>query len=68
MRRGEVAISELLGDASWLEKANATMPFGRLLRVDDVARLATFLLSDASVPMTGALIDQEQSVVGPRDG
>ena len=51
----------------WLEKAAASMPFGRLLSPDDVARLATFLLSDASAPMTGAVIDQEQSVVGPRD-
>lgn len=51
----------------WLEKAASRMPFGRLLDADDVARLTTFLLSDASVPMTGALIDQEQSVVGPRD-
>jgi hypothetical protein len=34
---------------------------------DDVARLATFLLSDSSWPMTGAIVDQEQSVNGPRD-
>jgi len=53
--------------ANWLEKAAARMPFGRLLRGDDVARLTTFLLSDASIPMTGALIDQDQSVIGPRD-
>lgn len=51
----------------WLAEAAARMPFGRLLNADDVARLATFLLSDASAPMTGALIDQEQSAVGPRD-
>ncbi|RWK82365.1 MAG: short-chain dehydrogenase, partial [Mesorhizobium sp.] len=29
-----------------------------------VANLAVFLLSDACGPMTGALIDQEQWVVG----
>ena len=51
----------------WLEKAAASMPFGRLVHADDVARLTTFLLSDASLPMTGAVIDQEQSVIGPRD-
>jgi NAD(P)-dependent dehydrogenase (short-subunit alcohol dehydrogenase family) len=51
----------------WLAEAEARAPFGRLLKVDDVARLATFLLSDASSPMTGALVDQEQSVMGPRD-
>ena len=39
----------------------------RLLTPEDVARLTHFLLSPASEPMTGALIDQEQSAVGPRD-
>ena len=57
-----------LGQGSeWIAKASATMPFGRLLNSGDVARLTTFLLSDASAPMTGTLIDQEQSVMGPRD-
>jgi NAD(P)-dependent dehydrogenase (short-subunit alcohol dehydrogenase family) len=51
----------------WAKNASARMPFGRLLNPADVARLTTFLLSDASVPMTGTLIDQEQSVMGPRD-
>ena len=59
--------STTLGRPGWLEEAEPTMPFGRLIKPHDVARLATFLLSDASLPMTGALIDQEQSVVGPRD-
>lgn len=48
----------------WLEAANASQPFGRLLAASEVANLAVFLLSDASGPMTGALIDQEQWVVG----
>src|SRR6266481_6084517 len=53
---------------SWLAAAEARMPWGRLIKPDDVARLALFLLSDASIPMTGALIDQEQySVLGVRD-
>jgi NAD(P)-dependent dehydrogenase (short-subunit alcohol dehydrogenase family) len=44
------------------------MPWGRLIQPEDVARLTLFLLSDASIPMTGALIDQEQySVLGVRD-
>jgi NAD(P)-dependent dehydrogenase (short-subunit alcohol dehydrogenase family) len=54
------------GDA-WLEARAAEQPFGRLLAPDDVARLALFLLSDVSEPMTGAIIDQEQSVAGTRD-
>ncbi|MBN9020654.1 MAG: SDR family oxidoreductase [Rhizobiales bacterium] len=52
-----------LGD-DWIEKANASQPFGRLVTVEEVANLAIFLLSDASGPMTGALVDQEQWVVG----
>ncbi|HLX98809.1 MAG TPA: hypothetical protein VKR62_08920 [Roseiarcus sp.] len=40
------------------------MPFKRMLTPDDVARLALFLLSDASEPMTGALIDYAQFVFG----
>lgn len=51
----------------WLAEAAAAQPFGRLLTPDDVARLALFLLSDASAPMTGALIDQAQHVVGALD-
>jgi NAD(P)-dependent dehydrogenase (short-subunit alcohol dehydrogenase family) len=53
---------------SWLADAEARMPWGRLIKPDDVARLALFLLSDASIPMTGALIDQEQlTVLGVRE-
>lgn len=48
----------------WIDAANASQPFGRLLAAHEVANLAVFLLSDASGPMTGALIDQEQWVVG----
>ena len=48
-----------LGDG-WLAAAEARMPFGRLIKPDDVARLALFVLSDASLPMTGSLIDQDQ--------
>lgn len=52
----------------WLAAAEAKAPFGRLLKPDDIARMTIFLLSDASSPMTGAIIDQEQNVMGPRDG
>lgn len=56
---------EVLGKSeSWLSGQAALQPFGRLLAPEDVARLAIFLLSDASLPMTGALIDQEQWVIG----
>ncbi|MBN9222247.1 MAG: SDR family oxidoreductase [Mesorhizobium sp.] len=48
----------------WLDAANAAQPFGRLLNPSDIANLAVFLLSDAAGPMTGAVIDQEQAVIG----
>ncbi len=57
--------AETLGQGpGWLDAANAAQPFGRLLIPDDIANLAVFLLSDAAGPMTGAVIDQEQSVIG----
>ncbi len=61
--------TEKLGKGeSWLSEAEAGMPWRRLIKPDDVARLAIFLLSDASIPMTGALVDQEQNfVLGVRD-
>jgi NAD(P)-dependent dehydrogenase (short-subunit alcohol dehydrogenase family) len=51
----------------WLAKASARMPIGRLLLPEDVARLALFLLGDASFPMTGSLVDLEQYVLSVRD-
>jgi NAD(P)-dependent dehydrogenase (short-subunit alcohol dehydrogenase family) len=48
----------------WAAEASAQQPFGRLLTAEDVARLALFLAGEASEPMTGAVIDQEQFVIG----
>jgi NAD(P)-dependent dehydrogenase (short-subunit alcohol dehydrogenase family) len=60
------AVTMGLGDG-WLAEANAKQPNGRLLVPEDVARLALFLLGDASFPMTGSLVDQEQWVLSIRD-
>ncbi|GLS19357.1 short-chain dehydrogenase [Labrys miyagiensis] len=61
------AVTLGLGE-DWLARANAAQPSGSLLLPEDVARLALFLLSDASAPMTGSLIDQEQGfVIGVRE-
>jgi NAD(P)-dependent dehydrogenase (short-subunit alcohol dehydrogenase family) len=57
------AVTLGLGE-KWLAEASARQPSGRLQEPDDVARLAIFLLGDASGPMTGAVIDQEQFVIG----
>lgn len=58
---------ETLGKGEgWLAAAGAAQPFGRLLAAGEVANLAVFLASEAAGPMTGALIDQEQWVVGSK--
>lgn len=66
---GEDAIQKRFHDASddWLDQAEAAMPFGRLLKVDEVAKAVAFLASDDSGMMTGAIIDFDQSVVGAGD-
>ncbi len=49
---------------NWLEAAEASRPFGKLLKADDVARMIVFLASPESAPMTGSVIDYEQAVFG----
>ncbi len=57
--------AEILGRGEdWLEAAAAAQPLGRLLTAEEAARLAVFLLSDASIPMSGAIVDLEQKVTG----
>jgi len=48
----------------WKERAEAGLPLGRLLKVDEVARAVAYLASDESGLMTGSIIDFDQSVVG----
>jgi len=48
----------------WLEEAEASQPFGRLIKADEAARAIAFLASDESGLMTGALVDFDQSVIG----
>ena len=57
--------SEVLGRGpGWESEEAANLPLGRLVTAEEAARLAVFLLGDASVPMSGALIDFEQQVTG----
>ncbi|WP_170432371.1 SDR family oxidoreductase [Ruegeria arenilitoris] len=55
------------GDPDWEEKANAGLPFGRLLDPQEVARAVLFLASDDAGMMTGAVIHYDQSVWGGYD-
>jgi len=58
---GEEAVLRKNGfPEDWLATAEAAMPFGRLIKSIDVARLCVYLLSDDSGIMTGSLIDYAQ--------
>lgn len=63
---GEDAIQKKAhgADDGWLQEAESRQPFGRLVKPEEVAEVAAFLLSDRSGLMTGALIDFDQNVDG----
>ena len=52
----------------WLEKAEATRPFGRLLLPQDIAYAAAYFASDDSALVTGAVLDLEQFPMGDLGG
>lgn len=52
----------------WLEQAEPTRPFGKLIKPEDVARLVAFLGGPESAPMTGSCVEYEQTVVGAAAG
>jgi NAD(P)-dependent dehydrogenase (short-subunit alcohol dehydrogenase family) len=51
-------------DEDWLAKAERAQPMGQLVKPDQVAGLAAYLLSPESGVMTGALVDYDQRVSG----
>ena len=55
---------ELGKGPGWLAAKGAGLPLGRHVSAEDAARLAVYLLSDASAPMTGMSVDLEQAVLG----
>ena len=56
------------GGKDWLAEAEAKMPFGRLLKPDEVARTIAYLASDESGMMTAGFLDLDQSVIGGGGG
>ena len=48
----------------WLAEAEARQPFGMLVKPAHVAGLVSYLLSDGSGVMTGAVIDFDQNIAG----
>jgi NAD(P)-dependent dehydrogenase (short-subunit alcohol dehydrogenase family) len=65
---GEEAIQKRFHNASdqWLNEAERSQPFGRLLKPGEVAEVVAFLLSEKSGLMTGSIIDFDQNIVGTR--
>ena len=63
---GENVIQHKYHNASkdWLEAAEKGMPFGRILKPEEVARAVAFLASEESGMMTGSIVDFDQSVQG----
>lgn len=55
------------GDPSFIERAAAGKPFGRILDPKEVARAILWMASDDSGMMTGAVIQFDQSVWGGYD-
>jgi NAD(P)-dependent dehydrogenase (short-subunit alcohol dehydrogenase family) len=55
---------ELGKGPGWEAEAAAALPLGRLVTAEECARLVAFLVSDVSIPMSGAVIDLEQKVAG----
>ena len=55
-------------EPDWLARAAASLPFGRLLAPEEVAKAVAFLASDDSGMMTGSVVPFDQSVWGGYDG
>ncbi|MXZ52637.1 MAG: SDR family oxidoreductase [Acidimicrobiaceae bacterium] len=51
----------------WLERAEAEMPFGRLIKPPEIARTVVHLATAESGMMTGAVVEWDQTVLGAGD-
>lgn len=56
------------GDPHSIDDVARTLPFGRLLEPEEVARAVAFLASNDSGMMTGSVVNFDQSVWGAYDG
>jgi len=60
--------AEETGDPDFIDRAAATLPFGRLVQPAEVARAVLWVASEDSGMMTGSVIQFDQSVWGGYDG
>ena len=63
---GEDVVQKRFHDApdDWLEKAEAGLPMGQLVKPDQIAPLISYLLSPDSGIITGAIINYDQQIIG----
>lgn len=60
----DIQANVLGGGEDWVRRVATGLPLRRLFLPAEAARLAVYLMSDASAPMTGVSLDLEQTVVG----
>lgn len=60
-------IEQETGDASFIDRAAAAKPFGRILDPQEVAKAVLWMASGDSGMMTGAIINFDQSIWGAYD-
>ncbi len=63
----KVQIEAMGADEDWLREAEASQPFGQLIKPQEVADFVVFLLCSRSGVMTGSVIDYDQMVMGAYD-
>jgi NAD(P)-dependent dehydrogenase (short-subunit alcohol dehydrogenase family) len=63
---GEDVVQKKFHDApdDWLEKAEAGLPMGQLVKPDQIAPLIAYLVSPDSGIITGAVINYDQQIIG----
>ena len=63
---GEDVVQKKFHDAEddWLDKAEASVPMGQLVKPAQMAPLITYLLSPDSGIITGAVINYDQQIIG----
>ena len=63
---GEDVVQKKFHDApdDWLEKAEAGLPMGQLVKPDQIAPLIAYLISPESGIITGAVINYDQQIIG----
>jgi len=54
-------------DDGWLARAEAMQPFGRLIKVEELARAIAFLAGPQSGLMTGSIVHFDQTIPGAGD-